>query len=100
MNNTIHVYRQRHIFHGDNHIGKYHVPTRTIRLGTAHAAHGNAVKAHYLRNFGVVTKLVISDEDLPPIQRVVVESQDAAETQAPVAVAAKKAGRRSTNSQA
>ncbi len=64
MNNTIHVYRQRHIFHGDNPIGKYHVPTRTIRLGTAHAAHGNAVKAHYLRNFGIVTKLLISDEEL------------------------------------
>lgn len=66
MNNTIHVYRQRHIFHGDNHIGKYSFPTRTIRLFTAHAQHGAAVKAHYLRHFGAVTKLVISDEEPAP----------------------------------
>ncbi len=96
MNNTIHIYRQRHIFHGDQHIGKYHVPTRTIRLGTAHAAHGNAVKAHYLRNFGVVTKLVISDEDVPPLVRI--PHEEAAETQAPEVVVAKKAGRKSSKS--
>ncbi len=97
MNNTIHVYRQRHIFHGDTHIGKYHVPTRTIRLGTAHAAHGNAVKAHYIRNFGIVTKLVISDEDVPPLVRVV-EEEAVAETQVSETMAAKKAGRRSSRS--
>ncbi|RYD18376.1 MAG: hypothetical protein EOP88_22785 [Verrucomicrobiaceae bacterium] len=97
MNNSIHVYRQRHIFHGDQHIGKYHVPTRTIRLGTAHAAHGNAVKAHYLRNFGIVTKLLISDEDLPPLVRVVEE--EAAETQVSEPVVEKKAGRRSSRPQ-
>lgn len=99
MNNTIHIYRQRHIFHGDQHIGKYHVPTRTIRLGTAHEAHGNAVKAHYLRNFGIVTKLVISDEDVPPVVRPVEETLEAAAgPQAPEVVVAKKVGRRSTKS--
>lgn len=64
--NTLHIYRQRHIFFGDDLIGKYHVPSRTIRLFTAHERHGPAVKAHYIRHFGIITRLVISDEEPAP----------------------------------
>lgn len=66
MTNTIHLYRQRHIFFGDDPIGKYHVPTRTARLSPDFAQHGQAVKAYYLRHFGVIARILVGDEAPAP----------------------------------
>ncbi len=64
MNNKLHVYQQRHVFKGDDHIGKYDVQTRSVRLHEAFGALKDEVKAYYMRAHGIVASVLVGDEQV------------------------------------
>lgn len=53
----IHVYRQRHLFKGDECIGKYEVRKRTFTLRPEWLKCEREVKAFYVKSFGIVVRM-------------------------------------------
>lgn len=62
---TYHVYRNRHVFHDDEHVGKYDTQTKVVRLREEFGNHAEAVKAHFMRTKGLFVKVLTGEESLP-----------------------------------
>ena len=63
MNNLIHVYQMRHVFKGDDHVGKYDVQKRQIRIAPEFAPLLEEVKAFFMQSFGIPATALIGDEE-------------------------------------
>lgn len=69
MNKKIHIYKQRHIFSGDELIGHYEVRRRTFTLLPGQEDCHTAVRAHFIRAHGILARLVSADgSPVPPQQ--------------------------------
>ena len=67
--NEIHMYRDRHLFRGDYHIGSFANDPPTVTLKTAHQDAEAAVRAFFGSRFGHVPNIVVSDvEPVPPLR--------------------------------
>lgn len=60
-----HIYRNLHVFHDDDHIGKYDTATKTVRLREEFGDHADKVKAFFMRTKGLPVKVLTGDESLP-----------------------------------
>lgn len=66
MNDKIHLYRMRHLFKGDDYLGKYDSTTRTVRIGIEHKALKDDIRAYFNRVEGIYLAGVLAgDEKLP-----------------------------------
>lgn len=63
MNNQFHVYQTRHVFRDDDHIGKWDVPSQTVRLRPEFAACADEVKAYFMRTHGIPMKVLVGEEE-------------------------------------
>ena len=63
MNNLIHVYQMRHVFTGDDYVGKYDVQKRQIRIAPEFAPLLEEVKAFFMQSFGIPATALIGDEE-------------------------------------
>jgi len=63
----LHIYQMRHVFADDEHIGKYDVGTKSVRLRAEFADLTDKVKAHFMRAHGIPVKILIGNEALAAV---------------------------------
>lgn len=64
--NNIHIYQFRHLFADDDHIGKYTIDSREVRLFKDHAHQADRVKSFFAMRHGIiVARVLIGDEKAP-----------------------------------
>lgn len=72
MMNKFHVYRQRHVFLDDDHIGKWNVSEKTVRLRPEYGEHADRLKAWFMRTQGIPAKVLVGEEvfkdAVPPME--------------------------------
>lgn len=64
MMNEIHFYRFRHLFMGDDCIGKFEGTDKTVRLFDAFAGHKDTVKTWFMRVHSIPVTVLIGDEEV------------------------------------
>lgn len=62
MNDRFHIYQMRHLFKGDDPIGKYDVQTHTLRLNDAFGGLRDEAKAWFMRTQGIPVSVLVGDE--------------------------------------
>lgn len=60
--NKFHLYQQRHLFLDEEYLGKYDIPSRSVRLREEFAVHADTVKAWFMRTQGLAVTLLIGNE--------------------------------------
>ncbi|MCU0751543.1 MAG: hypothetical protein MUC40_00670 [Akkermansiaceae bacterium] len=68
MNEAIHCYQMRHLFHGDNYLGIYEAAIKTARIVEAAREHAQAVKAYFMRRHGLPVTVLVGDEEAARIK--------------------------------
>jgi hypothetical protein len=63
MINEIHMYRERHLFNGDFHIGLYDAKATTVYLRTRHEGAKDLVRQFFGQRFGYVPRVEVTDEE-------------------------------------
>lgn len=61
--NKFHVYQTRHVFAGDDHIGKWEVAAQTVRLREEFAGLADQVKAYFMQTHGIPMKVLVGQEE-------------------------------------
>ena len=65
------MFKFRHLFAGDDHIGKYHAQAHTVYLRDEFADKADAVKAYFMRQHGIcLAKVEIGTERLEIVKPV------------------------------
>lgn len=76
MNDRFHIYQMRHLFKGDDPIGKYDVPSHTLRLNDIFGELRQEAKAWFMRTHGIIINVLVGDEEVKaaaPLQEFPVE---------------------------
>jgi hypothetical protein len=69
--NPIELFKFRHIFAGDDHIGKYNSQTHTVTLRDEFAHKADDVKAYFMRHHGIcLATVVVGTEQLETVKPV------------------------------
>lgn len=69
--NRIEMFKFRHIFAGDDHIGKYNAQAHTVTLRDEFANMADEVKAFFMRNHGIcLSTVIIGTESLETFKAV------------------------------
>lgn len=77
--NNIHIYQARHLFQGDDYIGKYNPATRTASLDEKFKEATGKVKAFISTRFGTMAKVTFGAEAAEAIQPPPVFPEDIVE---------------------
>ena len=59
-----HLYRNRHVFHDDEFLGKFDPVNRIVRLRAECADHKDQVRAFFMRTRGQVVRILVGEEAL------------------------------------
>ncbi len=67
MNNPIHFYQFRHLFKGDDYLGKYDTLTHIAHLAPEFDHLRQEVKSFFMNSHGILAKVLVGSEELKAV---------------------------------